>query len=158
MREFPALRTLQESVVMKFAANWFRISETDAENQARWDTCDQATCASDEYTARADGMCALSCAASNDLFVRFVQDVAPDYTMRMAAGETWVLDINTLNVIPDGPITTDGGLWRISGQIISNLVGRIDVLAFATVGRNQNAYPTTLGFYVQDFNAYRTSK
>ncbi len=158
MREMPAVRTMQESVVAKFAVNWFSISATESENTARWQSCDATTCASDEYIARSDRMCAISCATSGELFNRFIYDVVPDYTARVAAGETWRIDMDTLIITPDGEITERGGAWRISAQITSNLVGTIDVLAFATTAREVGSYPATLGFYVQDFNAYRMNK
>ncbi len=153
--EMSAVQTIQESVVGNFAANWFTISAEAAENNAMWQSCEQATCASDEFIARTDNMCALSCAAAGDVFSQFLYNVVPDYTARVAAGEQWILDMDTLVITPSGIVSPNGGVWQISGQVISSTQGKIDVLAFATVGRQQDAYPDTLGYHITSFNAYR---
>ena len=34
----------------------------------------------------------------------------------------------------------------------------VDILAYASIIRNLEAYPQTLGYYIEDFNAYKISR
>lgn len=56
---------------------------------------------------------------------------------------------------PADNITANGGTWRITATVQSNISGAIDIIAFAKIARNTSSYPQTLGYYVADFNAYK---
>lgn len=158
LREMSATRTMQESVVGKFAANWFTISNIESDNDAMWQTCEREACNTYDYKQENENMCALFCATSGEVFTKFVYNVVPDYVNRAAVGETWAMDMSTVVITPDGAVTESGGSWQISAQVVSSVTGPMDILAFATVARMQGAYPQTLGFYVKEFNAYRINK
>ena len=156
--EYPAIQSLQQSVVGNFAANWFTISENAADNDAMWQTCERASaCGTENTHSYDDKTCALYCASGEELFNHFIYDVIPDYQARVAAGERWVVDKTEFQMEPAGKISNDGGTWRISATIQSNLSGDMSIIAFAKVARNAQMYPQTLGYYVADFNAYKVN-
>lgn len=152
-----AMRALQESIVGNFARNWFAISDMPDVNNALWKTCNRVSdCGVGNY-ADADNMqkCALYCISGDDVFARFLYDTVPDYQMRVSAGERWVVDMTTMNIIPVGDFNDNGGTWRVMATVVSNVAAPMQVIAYAKVERNISLYPRTLGYYVQDFNAYK---
>lgn len=152
-----ATRTLQESVVGNVVRDWLFISDNPAVNDALWRTCDRtADCgAGDAEIARAGRECAIYCTVSDDLFSRFVYDVIPDYQARVAAGERWVMDMDTINIAPTSDVGISGGTWRVTASVVSNISAQMNIIAYVKVARNPRLYPRTLGFYVVDFNAYK---
>lgn len=154
--EISAIESLQQSVVGNFMENWFTISGDTAENDARWQTCNRSSeCSIENNLAYSDNTCVLYCASGEDLFTRFIYNIVPDYQTRVLAGEEWVVDKMDFQFEPAGQISNDGGTWRITATIQSNISGNIDIVAFAKVARNLENYPQTFGFYVADFNAYK---
>lgn len=150
-----AMRTMQESVVGNFAADWFTISSDADENTAMWQTCDRDEyCQTDDILTYGDKTCALYCAAGEDIFSRFIYNVVPDYQNRAAAGERITLNMETIQIEPMGQVNENGGTWRLTATVQSNLSGETNIIAFAKVARDTKFYPRTLGFYVADFNAY----
>lgn len=156
---FSATRTLQESVVANFVQNWFAISADETENARLWKTCERTTdCTTDANLSYGDKTCAMFCATSEDVFNKFVYYVIPDYQARVMGGERWSVDMSSLQIIPQGKISDGGGAWQVIATVKSNLVGSFKVIAFAKVARQNANYPRTMGYYIADFNAYRTSK
>lgn len=154
--EYSALRSLQEAVVGKFTSNWLTISADEATNEKIWKTCDRETsCTGEKAPAYGNNECALFCAAGEKVFSKFVYDIVPDYQNRVAAGESWTVDKTTIMIEPASTISENGGTWRIRASIQSSVSGEIDIIAFAKITRNTRTYPQTLGYYVEDFNAYK---
>ncbi|HIU65216.1 MAG TPA: hypothetical protein IAC63_01075 [Candidatus Enterousia avicola] len=154
--EYPALWSVQQSVVGNFLENWFSISENPQENEILWQTCKRSDdCSIEAERAYDDKTCALYCITGEELFSKFIYDVVPIYQSRVSNGETWLIDKTEFQIEPVGKITDNGGTWRINGEIQSSISGNIEIIAFVKVVRNISLYPRTLGYYVADFNAYK---
>ena len=154
--EYPAIQSIQQSVIAEFAENWFTISEQTDINEALWKTCNRTDdCGMNNDLAYDDPSCALFCKSGEELFSRFIYDVVPNYQERVAAGEYWFVDKTQFQIEPAGQISDNGGTWRILATVQSNISGNINIIAFAKVARNIEIYPQTLGYYVADFNAYK---
>ncbi len=152
--EYSASRTMQESVIANFARDWFTVG-TDSENNALWQTCDrERVCMSDNAPAHTDGVCALYCAAGDDVFNRFLYNVVPAWAEIAANGGRVSLNMAYLQITPIGAITDVGGTWQISATV-STPDGDMQIIAFAKVARLESRYPRTLGYYIADFNTYR---
>ncbi|MBD5389024.1 hypothetical protein HDR63_02095 [bacterium] len=149
-------RTMQESVVGNFVTQWFQIADNDAGNAGAWRKCTRNECASGDALFPATRYCTIYCATGEDVFTRFARDVVPDYTARAAAGQTWTLDAGSLQITPAGPITDTGGVWQVTATILTGAGTSFDIIAWAQVARNTTYYPGNMGFYIADFNAYRT--
>ena len=143
-------RMMQESVVAKFAYRWFSILSAAPANEANWCACDATSCSVDK-NARG---CTICCAADSGLFQRFVNNILPELRARANNGETISVIADSIQVFPESAISDDGGTFRVTFDMISNVSGRISVWAFARVARNMDQYPLTLGYYIADFNAY----
>ena len=144
-------RALQESVVAHFTQDWFTISLDTSANDAMWyGYSEKSQCASRDNDATAK----IYCASGDELYNYFIYNVVPDYQERVAAGETLSLSLDNIYVSATNDVTDNGGMWRVIGELESNIYGTITVMAYVTLGRNTSLYPNTLGFYVMDFNAY----
>ncbi len=157
-REITTTQSLQESVIGKFLTSWFWISGNERLNAALWKRCDYAAdCNPESQTSNETGpvACSLYCLTGGGIFSRFTSDVMPDYERRAASGETWMVDMSTVQFVPLGTIGANGGSWQIRATIMSNLSEPINILAYAQVSRNTETYPQTLGYYISDFNAYK---
>lgn len=152
--EYSVTRTMQESVVGNFVTQWFQISDNATGNSAAWRKCTRNECASGDARVAATRLCAMYCATGDEVYARFARDVMPGYNAVAAAGETWTVDTNSLNIYPAGPITDAGGTWRITA-VVNTSTGLMPVNAWAKVARNTTYYPSNMGFYIADFNAYR---
>lgn len=148
--EYSIERTMQESVIGNFTKLWFNISIDADENNDRWQKCERMNCTG-------GGTCAIYCAASDELFSRFMYEVLPDYQARLDNGETWSVDEKSMVILPAGMVSELGGTWQVQVNVNSNLNNLIQVKAFVKVARNNAYYPQTMGFYVADFNAYRVN-
>lgn len=154
--EYSARRALQESIVGKFAANWFTISAEESVNEALWKTCDRTKdCVGENTPAYGNNECAIYCTSGEDLFSTFIYDVIPEYQSRFANGERFVMDKASIQIDPVGEISDNGGTWRVIATVQSNLSGNLEIMAFAKVARSTISYPKTMGYYVADFNAYK---
>ena len=107
-------------------------------------------CSADNRLARAE----IFCASGEELYNYFIQTVVPDYQVRIADGETWSVDVNNI-YLNEVYVTDNGGTWRALAQVDSNTFGPIQIMAYIKLGRDTSLYPSTLGFYVADYNAYR---
>jgi len=141
---------MQGSVVAKFAQRWFSVSAAAPANEANWCACDAASCSVDK-NARG---CAICCASDSGLYQRFVNNIMPELQTRFTDGETISVIADSIQVYPESPASSDGGIFRATFDMISSVSGRISVWAFARVARNPELYPQTLGYYIADFNAY----
>lgn len=154
--EYPYLWSLQQSVIADFTADWLSISTNPSENEAVWKTCDRKTdCSTESTLPYGDKSCSLFCISGEDLFSDFVYDIVPDYQERVSNGERWVVDKTAIQMEPAGTINDNGGTWRVSATVQSNINGDMNIIAFVKVVRNPSLYPQTLGYYVADFNAYK---
>lgn len=154
--QYPALWSVQQSVIGNFAANWFYISENDAENEAIWQTCKRnEACSLENSRPYDDKTCSMFCVSGEELFNQFIYNIVPEYQVRVDNGETWSIVKTDLQIEPAGEITDAGGTWTVTATIQSNISGELDVIAFVKIARNTTMYPKTLGYYVASFNAYK---
>ncbi len=153
--EYSAVRTIQESVVGKYVTNWFRISGIDTEDNAAWRKCNREECASGDALLFGTRLCAIYCGAGDDVFSQFTYNVLDDYMERSGRGETWAVDPATLSITPAGDITDAGGTFRVRATVLSSAGAPMQIQAFVKVARNTKYYPSTMGFYIAAFNAYR---
>ena len=154
--EYRALWLMQQSVIGNFITNWFTISEDESENEELWKTCKRTeACGAESVRGYDDKSCALFCITGEDLFSHFIYDIVPDYQNRVLNGERWFVEKTDFQIEPAGEIKEAGGTWRVTGNIKTNILGDMEIIAFVKVVRNTSLYPQTLGYYVADFNAYR---
>ena len=150
-RSISANRAMQESVIAKFTQNWYTISTIQSENEDIWyGFADRAECNADNRPNNAQ----IFCNAGDELYNYFIYNIVPEYQERIAAGETWSVDVDNIYLNETADVTDNGGTWRILTQIDSGVYGPIQVMAYIKLGRDMGNYPNTLGFYVMDFNAY----
>jgi len=148
--------TVQQAVVGNFFQSWFYISNIGDENNALWRQCAAQECTGAETMAYGERHCAISCAAQDRLYDRFIEDVMPTYHMRAMAGETWNVITDSIQITRlGGGDITKGGVWRVQASVWSNINATFNVVAFVRVARQIGKYPMTMGYYVSDFNAYR---
>lgn len=154
--EITAARALQESVIGKFMHNWFLLSNNEELNNTRWKSCERETeCTPNSNVDVLSEECAIYCISSDDIYLRFVEQIIPGYQMRIASGETWELDISSMQITPVGGVNAAGGTWQIRANILSSTRGPITILAYAQVGFASDSYAKTMGYYISDFNAYK---
>ena len=145
-------RAMQESVIADFTKNWYTISANQNENDDMWyGFAEKSECSADNRPDKAQ----LFCSSGEDLYNYFIYNIVPEYQERIAAGETWSVDVDNIYLSETADVTDSGGTWRILTQIDSSLYGPIPIMAYITLGLDMENYPGTLGFYVLDFNAYR---
>ena len=146
----------QQSLVWRFTQNWFNISPNHDINSDIWDTeCRREQCLSDEIGTR---KCALFCSSGDDLFYKFTADVLPKLVVQESAKATWMVVPESMRIEPAGYISDEGGTWRVMVTILTGGTGAMDIIAYARVERNVKYFPSTRGYYVADFNAYRVSQ
>ena len=144
---------IQEKIVSDFVTNWFTISKRQSENDARWEKCDAVKCNAPEQYNPNNIECALSCVSGDDLFNQFSKKIRPEYTARIdQASETWT--VNKMDIVPYY-VTMGASAWQIYIEIQSSISGIFNVLAFIEVKQTPDAYPATMGYYIEDFNSYR---
>lgn len=154
--EYPALWSMQQSVVGNFTENWFTISQNTEQNEKMWQTCERTKfCGNEDIRQYNEKTCALYCLSGEELFSNFIYNIVPDYQNRVSNGERWVIDKTEIQIEPAGQIIDAGGTWRVTATLQSNISGEIDIIAFVKVARKTSSYPQTLGYYVADFNAYK---
>lgn len=145
-------RAMQESVIAEFTKNWFSVSLNQSENDDMWyGFAEKAECNADNRPTNAQ----IFCASGEELYNYFIYTIVPEYQERIAAGETWSVDVDNIYLNETADVTDNGGTWRILTQVDSSKSGPMSVMAYITLGRDMEKHPQTLGFYVVDFNAYR---
>ncbi|MBR4860079.1 MAG: hypothetical protein IKV10_02140 [Alphaproteobacteria bacterium] len=143
-------RAMQESLIANFIKNWFTISANPTENDDLWSSFDNAD-KCDESTRPTHAP--IFCAGSVELYSKFVNNVQPDYQVRVANGETWSVDVDNI-YLNEVNVTDTGGTWRALFEIDSNKQEPIQVIAYITLKHSAAYNPGTLGFYVASFNTY----
>lgn len=156
VHELKATQALQESVVGKFVRDWFTISSQSSANASLWSVCDRSRDCELKKTVDVNmGVCSLYCLSGDDIFSQFLDTVVPGYQLRAANGETWHLDMASLQISPMASASGKGTSWQVRAVVYSNMSAPINVLGYAVVQQNQDLYPQTMGYYVQDFSAYK---
>ncbi len=150
-------RAMQESLIVKFAKNLFRIDNAPiAQNTVRWHACDRNTvCQSIDVPFHNDNECAIYCATNDAMFTKFLYNIVPQWTNFVQNGEYMQLLTKTIKLSPIGEITERGGNWHMHATIKTSTMGNIDIIAYIDVSRDEKTHPDTLGFYINDFNAYK---
>lgn len=144
---------IQEKLVNDFVTNWFTISGDTKANDARWRECIVEDCSEPEQFNPNNVNCAIFCATDNQLYNQFKERVLPEYRARLKQrSEKW--RVEKIDIMPTS-FNETGGLWQAFVSINSTVNKSFNVLVFITVGRLDDAYPATLGYYVKDFNSYR---
>lgn len=163
--EFSLNELAQMSTVNRFIQDWFYISPDMESNDIRWTACTDAECNDANNVIYGGKECALYCISDEKLFINFSENIVPDYTERATHGQYWFIKPDTIRITPAGEISNDGGIWRVTATVMSN-VGDFQILAYANLARRINwknitndVYPLnyvqTMGFYVTNFNSYR---
>ena len=144
---------VQEKLVSDFVTNWFTISGDKNINDLLWQKCSTDECNGPEQFAPGNIKCALSCQSDESLFAQFSEKILPEYHARFTQGpEQWRVGNKDIKF---DTINEDGGRWQVYADVYSNINGRFKILAFVNVARDTGTHPSTLGYYVQDFNSYR---
>jgi len=150
---FEQSRIIQEKLVNDFVTNWFTISRDRAVNESRWRECDVEDCADSQQFHPENINCALYCACDTKLFNEFTTNVLPEYNARFSQrSERWTVIKKNIQLDYS---SENGSMWQVFAVIHSSVNGVFNVLSFVTVARAPESHPATLGYYVQDFNAYR---
>jgi len=147
----------QQSLLWRFTQNWFNISPNSDSNAAVWNTeCTRENCLKDDTGTR---NCAIFCAVGDELFYRFSKDTLPQHQLFESTGVTRLVVPESLRIDPVGDVSVRGGTWRISATIILNGGnGAMDIVAYATIARNEKYFPAARGYYIAEFDAYRVSQ
>ena len=152
---------VQEKLVSDFVKNWFTISGNIRDNKIRWQECSTYDCSFSQQFNPNNKECVLFCMSDKKVFDMFTEKVLPEYTARMEqASERWDVERFGFPMIALLPrkVTESGSSWQVYVQVYSSINGYFNVLAFVKVGRSQDYYPATLGYYIKDFNAYRINQ
>ena len=153
--EYSPHQTIQESIVVKFIQDWFKISFNNDENTAAWHMCNRTDCSGTNLVINDFPSCVIYCAVGDAVYSHFSGYILPDYVARAEHGEVWQVDKESIVVTPVGKISDMTGSWEARANIYSNVNGGFTVRAFVKIARNQNHYLQNMGFYIADFNAYR---
>lgn len=156
-KEISTAQTLQESVLVKLLQNWFTITGDDATNSTLWQSCDRdIECRGENKKISEFEKCAIYCLSAEDVYDDFVQVTIPDYQARVTAGEMWIMDMPSLQILPIEEPNFNGGTWQIRANVFSNLFEMpMQMLIYANVSRDTNLYPQTMGYYISKINVYR---
>lgn len=146
-------QVIQEKLAKDFVTNWFTISDNEQKNALRWSECSVEECAGSEQFNPDNLKCAVSCKSSPELFKDFSERVVPWYIGLIDEhSEKWT--INRV-LFTQNRISENSSRWQVITDITSNIRGTFKVLGFMEINRNIENYPSTFGYYVQSFNAYR---
>ncbi len=153
---FEQSHIIQEKLVDDFITNWFTISRDKNVNELRWQRCDDEDCSDSMQFNPENISCSLFCNSNTKLFEEFSNNVLPEYKARVEQrSERW--NVIKKNIKLDYS-SEQGSIWQVFAVVHSSVNGVFNVLAFVTVAREPNSHPATLGYYVQDFNAYRVNQ
>ena len=149
--QMTAEQALQESVVWNFVQDWFTISTDNDINENLWDaSCSRTDC----DTMDASTPCKIQCETSDNLFIRFQEQVLPTYEKIADDGGDWAPVVDSIRITPVDNIITAGGTWRVQMTVTAGNEN-MSIMAYAKVAQNKKSYPKTMGYYIADFNAYR---
>jgi len=155
--KIPYYVAMQKSLVGIITEKWFRIAGDMKQNEKMWSECSRETVCSKRVTSnlKMTQGCDLFCLTGDTVFSDFEDNVLSTYRARESAGETWFVIPSSVKIESLGTPTEKGGLWRVNATILSNKIGKMDVIAFVEVSRQNAQYLQTLGFYVSNFNSYK---
>ncbi len=155
VKEMPVIRTLQESLLGKYIKRRFYLPGADV-----WQFCDRKQdCNPEQIGINDSDACALFCITGDTEYKEFMENVVPEYLTYLANGENWAVDMSGIQMLPVSQLSEFGGIWQVKFTIYSNKSDvSVDILAYASIVRNLEAYPQTLGYYIEDFNAYKISR
>ena len=151
---------MQKSLVGIFAEKWFTISTNPEKNTQMWSRCNRDDiCVSHmlQTTATTSG-CDIYCMTDETTYKSFIEKVVPLYQTRASVGEQWSVNVDTINVVPDGKITESGGRWIVNAHIRAVPGPGFNIIAYVGVAKNDTEYPQTMGYYVNSFNAYNVQQ
>ena len=145
-------QAVQQSLVWNFVQQWFTISNNDDMNSNLWDTtCKRSDCDTND----ASTPCKIFCAAGDDVFRRFKENVLPTYEQYADTGIYWTPNADTINITPFGGVNDVGGTWRVQMSVSIPGGKHMNILAYAKVAKNPKIHAGDFGYYIADFNAYR---
>ena len=149
-------QVIQEKLVKDYVTNWFTISDNHDINKLRWQSCSAEDCANPDQFRSDNVKCAIACKSGVKLFEDFSKIVVPWYESIIGqSAETWTVGRMLITPPSKKDISEASGNWQVVTDITSNVRGTFKVLSFIEIKRDVNMYPSTFGYYINDFNAYR---
>lgn len=145
----------QENLVRKYVEYWFSITKNDFVNNILWQTCSDTDCEQPEQYDPKNKKCALFCSSGTELFEQFTTKIVPEYRARVEQNAETMLVVSQL-ITPPASGKNVPNIWQSSAVIDSSVYGRFSVLVFVELDKEDGKHPATLGYYVKDFNSYRT--
>ena len=143
----PWYKLIQESLAVRITENWLRIPENPADADTMW-------CGGCQPSVCGDGLgrCKLCCLMGAQMQDYFKTTIMPEWRRRLNDGET----LRATNIVaePFGGIDEAGGLWRVTGVVVSNKTRAKNFVVFVRIGRNQMSHADKLGFFVSEFNFF----
>jgi hypothetical protein len=73
----------------------------------------------------------------------------------LVSGVQYMLDINSVNITKISESADTGNVWQINAQLLSNISAPVQILAYATVMKDTENYPKTMGYYIASSNTYK---
>ncbi len=152
--------TLQEAVIGKLIRSWFLLTKNKKRNREAWQKCNRAeSCDPSKKTGIESGRCSIYCLTGSSLHEKFVANVMPDYLERMGRGESFFVDMATLQMKPLGDFKDPKGCtWQVRFNIKTMSGETETILGYAVVLRDMPTYPQTMGYYISDFYSYKIEK
>ncbi|MDR2770089.1 MAG: hypothetical protein LBB08_01410 [Rickettsiales bacterium] len=142
----PWHRVMQESLALRFAEMYFRITGDMAANEgALWCRCAADSCAADS------NQCAVCCASGTKAYSDFAANVLPLW--RGAALSGVMSELVDASARPIGRTDERGGFWEITADLVSNAAPVRRITAYARIGTG-GGRGASLGFFVSEFYFY----
>lgn len=148
---------VQRSLVGVFTEKWFTISGNPEKNEQIWSRCnrDEICTKRIEQTNATHSGCDIFCMSGDQVYKDFVDKIIPIYKTRASFGDQWSINVNTINVLPDGNITEAGGQWIVRAHVRAVPGPGFNIIAYVNLLRDNENYPQTLGYYIDSFKAYK---
>lgn len=157
-KSIPQYQYIQEKLVHDFVKDWFTISGNMETNERIWKKCSNDECRASIQFNPNNKICALSCKSDATVFDDFIKNVLPNYRARVdQAKEKWNLQQKGI-LINQIMVSEKGSKWQVYAVVNSSVMGNFDVLIFVDVERNIDLYPSTFGYYINQFNSYRITQ
>ena len=141
--EVPWTHLFQESLVDRYARDYFRVPDNMADAENLWCKC---------QSCEAWNKCRVCCAGASAAYDFFARMVLPAWRNKFGRGER--TELANARAAPMGVADERGGYWKITGDLTSNKSAAKKIVGFAKVERARTGYPGTLGFYVAEFYFY----
>lgn len=146
---------VQKNLVERYVEYWFNIDKNDFVNNFLWQQCPDTDCEKPEQYDPENKKCALFCSSGTELFEQFTTKIVPEYRARKEQNSETMKVVSQLITAP-APGKNANNVWQSVAVIDSSVYGEFVVLAFIELDKETGKYPATLGYYVKDFNSYRT--